>query len=104
MKIIKNVVLHTGAAHTIINPDSIHKLGIKAEPEDEFVTMYGASGEQYAYRKEINLIGIEDKNLKNIEIDFGMIDEDGYINGLIGLDVLIKLEANINLKNLVLEI
>ena len=28
---------------------------------------------------------------KDIEIDFGVIDENGNINGLIGLDVLLEL-------------
>jgi SAM-dependent methyltransferase len=38
--------------------------------------------------------------LENINIDFGLIDEEGYINGLLGLDVLLKLGITINLKEL----
>ena len=37
---------------------------------------------------------------KDIEVDFGVIDENGNINGLIGLDVLLELGVSIDLKNL----
>jgi Predicted aspartyl protease len=97
---LKNVVVDTGAAHTIINPDSVHELGIKAEADDEFITMYGIGGEHYSYRKNINSVSIGKDCLENINIDFGLIDEDGYINGLLGLDVLLKLGITINLKEL----
>lgn len=98
--LLKNVVVDTGAAHTIINPDSVYELGIKAEANDEFITMYGIGGEHYSYRKNINLVSIGRGRLENVDIDFGLIDEEGYINGLLGLDVLLKLGITINLKEL----
>lgn len=98
--LLKNVVVDTGAAHAIIDPDSVYELGIKAEADDEFITMYGVGGEHYSYRKNINSISIGRDCLENINIDFGIIDEEGYINGLLGLDVLLKLGITIDLKEL----
>ncbi|NFU00521.1 aspartyl protease, partial [Clostridium botulinum] len=46
---------------------------------------------------------ITNNKIENINIDFGIIDEDGFINGLLGLDVLVKLGVNINLKELIIE-
>jgi len=43
-----------------------------------------------------------DKELSYLKIDFGIIDNYGEINGLIGLDILMKLEAIIDLKSLVI--
>lgn len=75
--LLKNVVVDTAAAHTIINPDSVYKFGIKAEAEDEFITMYGIGDEQYSYRKNINSISIgSDCSIEDINIDFGLIDEE----------------------------
>lgn len=101
--LLKNVVLDTGAAHTIINPDGVYELGIKAEADDTFITMYGIGGEHYAYRKNIDSVSIGSKQLDNTNIDFGIIDEEGHINGLLGLDILFKLGVTINLKELKLE-
>ena len=53
---------------------------------------------------ELIVKGAKEHNLKNIEVDFGVIDEEGTINGLLGLDVLLKLGVNINLNKLMLEI
>lgn len=103
-KLVENVVVDAGVAHTIINPDSVYELGLKAEASDEFITMYGVGGAHYAYRKKIDSLSIVIKDLKNIEVDFGVIDEEGTINGLLGLDVLIKFGVNINLNKLMLEI
>ena len=103
-KLIKNVVIDTGASHTIISPDIVSSIGISASPLDKFITMYGIGGEHYAYRKKIDSISICGMDLKDIEIDFGVIDENGNINGLIGLDVLLELGVSIDLKNLKLKL
>ena len=102
-KLIKNVVRDTGASHTIISPDIVSSIGISASPTDKFITMYGVGGEHYAYRKKVDLISICKNDLRDIEIDFGVIDETGYINGLIGLDVLLELGVSIDLNNLKLK-
>ena len=101
--VVNDVIVDTGAAHTIIDPDVVHEIGIKAEADDKFITMYGIGGEHYAYRKTICCIGIGEEKLSNVSLDFGIIDEEGFINGLLGLDVLIKLGININLDKLELE-
>jgi hypothetical protein len=39
-------------------------------------------------------------SLEEVKMDFGVIDPKGYINGLLGLDLLMKLGAVIDLKKL----
>jgi len=101
-KIVNDIIIDTGAAHTIISPDAVTELSVEPEGQDEFVTMYGIGGEQYAYRKSIDAIKLCDHELKNIKVDFGLIDDYGKINGLLGLDILLNSNVNINLKNLTL--
>jgi hypothetical protein len=43
-------------------------------------------------------------SLEEVKIDFGVIDPTGIINGLLGLDLLMKLGAVIDLKRLSLKI
>lgn len=103
-KTINDIIIDTGAAHTIISPDAVIELGIEPEGQDEFVTMYGIGGEQYAYRKSIEGIKLSEHELNDIKLDFGLIDDYGKINGLLGLDILLKLKVNIDLKNLTLNL
>ena len=85
-KLIKNVVIDTGASHTIISPDIVSSIGISASPLDKFITMYGIGGEHYAYRKKIDSISICGMDLKDIEIDLVL---SGINNGPnLGTDVI----------------
>jgi len=99
-KTIKNVVIDTGAAESIISPDAVDDIGIFAESEDRIISYYGVGGSVHnAYVKQIEELKIGDFKLNNIKMDFGIIDSKGKINGLIDLDILIESCAIIDLKN-----
>ena len=96
-KIINNVVIDTGASGSIISP--------YAEMNDRIMEYYGVGGSTHsAFVKDIDEIRVGSKSISNIDIDFGLIDHNGEINGLIGLDVLINFGAVINLEKLTIEI
>lgn len=54
---------------------------------------------------KVNYLGqekviIDNIKVNDVKLDFGVIDPQGDINGLLGLDILLKLEAQIDLKEL----
>ncbi|WP_047154986.1 retropepsin-like aspartic protease [Aneurinibacillus tyrosinisolvens] len=86
---IDNLVIDTGAAHSLLSSDIVSEIGIKFENGDKLVRSFGIGGDEYSFRKQIDLIQIGDLVIKDIRIDFGVFHEDiNYINGLIGLDIL----------------
>ena len=100
-KIIENVVIDTGAAETIISPDAVNDLGIYAELNDKVNSFYGVGGSLHNFfSKNVDILGMDTFELKDVKLDFGIIDPRGEINGLIGLDLLIKAGAIIDLKNM----
>jgi predicted aspartyl protease len=104
-KIIDNIVIDTGASGSIIAPDAVDDVGIYAELGDRIMEYYGVGGSVHnAFIKEIDKITLESQDIENIEIDFGLIDTSGEINGLLGLDILMKIGALIDLKNLKLRV
>ncbi|WP_244834708.1 retropepsin-like aspartic protease [Clostridium sp. BJN0001] len=104
-KVIDNIVLDTGAASSIISPDAVDDIGIYAELGDKIVSFYGVGGSMHnSFVKKIDNIKLESSIIKDLEIDFGIIDSRGEINGLLGLDILMKLGAIINLKELSINI
>ncbi|MCD2347846.1 retropepsin-like aspartic protease [Clostridium guangxiense] len=99
---INNIVVDTGASFCIIEPSAIEMLGITISKDDEIETFYGVNG-AYSYVKRIAESIIIDKvTLNNVEFYLGTIDEN--INGLLGLDVLIKSKSIINLNKMEIEI
>lgn len=104
-KLINNIVIDTGAAESMISPDIVDDIGIYAELGDRIISFYGVGGSLHnSFAKVINNVKIDSYNIKDLEIDFGIIDTKGEINGLLGLDILMKAGADIDLKNLVLKL
>lgn len=100
-KTIHNIVIDTGACKTIISPDVVDDIGVYAESSDKLIPLCGVGGSiHYSFEKEINEVKFGDLSIKNIKIDFGIIDNKGEINGLLGLDILRKLGIIIDLEDL----
>lgn len=100
-KVIENIVIDTGAAESIISPNAVEDIGIYAEPEDSVNSFYGVGGSLHNFfSKNVEEIKLGRHILDDTKIDFGVIDPKGDINGLLGLDILIKIGAVINLKSL----
>ena len=99
-KKINNIVIDTGASMSIISPDIVDDIGIFAEAKDRIVSSIGVGGSIHnSFEKDIDTIKVENQMINNIKLDFGIIDSNGGINGLLGLDVLMQFGAIIDLKS-----
>ena len=100
-KVIDNIVLDTGAVETLISPDTVLDIGIEAINSDSVNSYYGIGGDLHSFfSKTVDSIELDNIKLDGIKLDFGVIDPYGDINGLLGLDILLKLEVQIDLKEL----
>ncbi|WP_341456899.1 retropepsin-like aspartic protease [Clostridium chromiireducens] len=101
--IIDNVIIDTGAFHTIITTDFLDELGAKFSNDDKLIEASGYGGaSSYAVRKKIDSISCDSVALKDFKIDFGEIDPNERINGLLGLDFLKEAKIILDLEELVM--
>ncbi len=101
--VIDNIVVDTGAAETIISPDVVEEIDIFAELDDYVHSFYGVGGSLHNFfSKQVEEINLGSVSLSKVKLDFGVIDPRGNINGLLGLDILMSLNAVIDLKQLTL--
>ncbi|MDC3413504.1 retroviral-like aspartic protease family protein [Aquibacillus sp. 3ASR75-11] len=98
-KVIENMVVDTGAARTLISQDIVEDIGLQVELQDRIVTYFGVGGKEHAFRKQVGQIQISDFMVQKVEVDFNDFGYDD-INGLLGLDLLMKAGFNIDLLNL----
>ncbi|GIP45055.1 hypothetical protein J45TS6_35140 [Paenibacillus sp. J45TS6] len=100
-KQIHNVVIDTGASHTLISQDEVDDIGIRVSMEDEIITSYGIGGKEHAFVKKVESIELGEYKLEDHFIDFTSFPYDN-INGLLGLDVLLtgKFSIDLNLLEL----
>jgi len=104
-KVINNIVIDTGAAESLISPDIVEDIGIIAEHSDIVNSFYGVGGSLHNFfSKKIGEVVIGDVNIGETKMDFGVIDPRGRINGLLGLDLLMKIGAIIDLKEMSIEV
>ncbi|HIW33159.1 MAG TPA: retropepsin-like domain-containing protein [Candidatus Paenibacillus intestinavium] len=54
-KTIDNIVIDTGASHTLLSQDVVDDLGIKVSAEDEIVTSYGITLQFFVIRRSLEL-------------------------------------------------
>ena len=98
---INDVIIDTGASHTLILPDFLFENNIGFDVDDKLVVMSGIGGaEASAIKKRIDLISIGDITLRNIVIDFGVVDPKDRINGLVGLNFLKPAKVTIDLDEM----
>ena len=100
--VIENVVIDTGATHSILSPDSVRGLELKYGDEDKIVTSVGLGGRQYAFVKEVEKVEFGPFEVNGCTMDFCVIDLTGRVNGLLGLDLLSRVGAVIDLKSMLL--
>lgn len=97
-KVINNIVIDTGASHTLISQDEVDDIGIQVGLEDEIVTSYGIGGKEHAFSKQVEGIQLGDYVIRDIPIDFTTFKYRN-INGLLGLDILVEGKFNVDLDN-----
>lgn len=98
---IDNLVIDTGAAHSLLSSDIVSEIGITFESGDKLVRSFGIGGDEYSFRKRVNQIKLDNFIMEDIPIDFGVFHEDiDHINGLIGLDILKNGEMIIDLHRM----
>lgn len=97
-KILKNVVIDTGAVQSIMNSLAVEEMGISPEFVDEISTTVGIGGAMNFFVRKVEGFKFGEVAIKDIELDFGEIDPKGELMGLIGLDLLEKYRALIDVE------
>jgi hypothetical protein len=97
-KVLKNVVVDAGAAQSIINSLAVEDIDIIPEYVGELSTTFGIGGEMTFFTKTVDNFKVADIEFASLELDFGEIDSKGELMGLIGLDILDKLRAVIDVE------
>ncbi|WP_084221712.1 retropepsin-like aspartic protease [Mesobacillus subterraneus] len=95
---IDDIIIDTGSSHTVISPDVLEEIGVIYENGDDIYEAYGIGGSVPFYTKVMDEIQIDKFNIKNIEIDVGILPKDH--NGLLGLDILMTYNFIVDMDKL----
>lgn len=87
--VVTDMIVDTGASHSIVSPIFLERLEAEISLEDEIVNSFGLGGGVCSsLRKRIDSVRCGDIIIENFKMDFGEIDPYDRVNGLLGLDFL----------------
>ncbi|MBS1249795.1 MAG: hypothetical protein MAG431_01379 [Chloroflexi bacterium] len=97
---LQNVLLDTGSAATIFSVDKVVEIGLKPEKDDAIERMFGVGGTEFVVSKQIDSLFVGELYSHNFCIQLGMMQYGLEIDGIIGLDFLLKTNSLIDLSRL----
>jgi len=101
-KVLKDIVIDTGASHTLLSQDAVDDIDIRVTRDDHFITSFGIGGEEHAFIKTVDSVEVGEYLINEMELDFTSFKHHN-IDGLLGLDILMKGSFIIDLFNLELQ-
>ena len=97
---ISDVLVDTGSATSILAVDAVASISIEPRLEDIFHTIRGVGGTETVFVRHLDYLQVEQHRLSNFEIEIGGMDYGFEINGILGMDFLIRAKAIINLAEM----
>jgi len=97
-----NFLIDTGSASTIIAAEIALELGLGPEPLNVIKRIRGVGGSEYVYEKHIDKIQLGTKKLYNFRVQIGDMDYGFDIDGILGMDYLVKSKVVIDLENMLI--
>ena len=97
---IPDVLIDTGSATTILSTDIVASVQILPLPQDILYTIRGVGGSEVVFSRQVDYLKIGECSIAGFEIEVGFMDYGFEINGILGMDILSRAGAIINLKEM----
>ncbi len=100
---IDDILVDTGSTTTLLSIDAVAPLGIYPETTDIIRRIRGVGGVEYVFSRHVDAILIDGHAASSLGVEFGGLDYGFKMNGILGLDALLRAGAVLDLKNLTVE-
>ena len=98
------VALDTGATYTMIPWKTAEVLGLEPELSKEKIEIITASGVEKAPLVMLNSILVLGKRIEGVEVVVHDLPSKSYVDGLLGLKLLVELKLKIDFSEGILEV
>lgn len=100
---VPRVILDTGSATTLLSVDYVEQVGIIPEASDRIHNIYGVGGVESVFMRNLDSLKVGGATIDRFSIDVGGMDYARDINGILGMDFLLRAGTMINLRKMTLE-
>jgi predicted aspartyl protease len=100
---IPDVLVDTGSATTILAAREVAQIGIVPESSDMLYVIRGVGGVETVFTRQVEYLSVGQRRVLDFEIEVGGMDYGFEINGILGMDFLLRAGAILDLQELSLE-
>lgn len=98
--VLDRVLLDTGSGASVVAADEVARLGVVPEPTDVLRRIVGVGGTEFVFSKRVGKLVLGNLEAEDFEIQVGAMDYGFPIQGLLGMDFLLRSAAIIDLGRL----
>jgi predicted aspartyl protease len=85
---LKEVLIDTGSAGSVFSAEKVAAISLVAEPHDPIRQIRGVGGSEFVFVRQIESLMLGDLEVKDFEVEIGIMDYGFEIEGIIGMDFL----------------
>ncbi|WP_299515301.1 retropepsin-like aspartic protease [uncultured Rummeliibacillus sp.] len=100
---LNRVLVDTGSGGTIISTDLAQSIDLIPEVDDTIYRISVVGGSEFVFSKMVDTIKIGEAEATDFPLEIGAMNYDFDLDGIVGLDLLKEMKANINLEKLTIE-
>lgn len=97
---LQNVLIDTGSSGTMLPTDQLLEIGVQYEPDDQIQRIRGVGGSEFVFIKKVDALIAGTLKVKSFPVQVGAMDYGFSIDGILGMDFLLKARAVIDLVTL----
>lgn len=97
---LDNVLLDTGSAGTVFSIDKLLDVGLEYAADDAVRRIRGVGGTEFVFAKTVERLALSDIHVDDFEIEVGAMNYGFEIDGIVGLDFLLRVGAVIDLATM----
>ncbi|QQK80741.1 clan AA aspartic protease [Salicibibacter cibi] len=94
---LQRVLVDTGSGSTVVSTDLAEQIGVVAEENDMIYRICGVGGSEFVYSKTVDKVRVGNMKTEDFELGIGAMNYGFNLDGIIGLDLLQRLKAIINI-------
>ncbi len=95
---IADILVDTGSGTTIIAADIVASVQILPVQTDKLYSIRGVGGTEFVFARSVDYLQVGERRLQDFEIKIGEVSYGFGINGVLGMDFLLRTDAIIDLK------
>lgn len=100
---VPRVIVDTGSATTLLSVDFVEQIGIVPEPGDQLRNVYGVGGIESVFMRTLDSLVVDGGAIDDFPVDVGGMDYARGVNGILGMNFLLRIGAIIDLRRLIME-